>query len=1139
LDAAQLVQRATRHYHAGRLQEAARSCRRALEADPNSADAWHLQGLLAHRTGDHAAAVDMLWRSLTIAPQQASYWNNLAAVHHDTGDLDQAAECLREALRLRPDYAAAYNNLGEILKSGGRLRDALACYRAALQHLPSLPSARSNYLMSLQYDPKVTAGALRGEHLRWGNLPAAVPPPGSFTNVPDPERRLRLGYVSPDFRKHAVARFFAPVLDGHDRDRFAVLLYAEVRGELDSTSKRFRRAADGWRVTNGRDAADLARQVRADGIDILIDLAGHTGRNRLDVFACRPAPVQVTYLGYPHITGLTAIDYRLTDAVLDPPGTPEGPAERLLRLPGTFACFEPPPSAPTVSRSAAARTGRVTFGSHHPLIKLNEAVLSLWRRVLEAVPTSRLLLFRDQFTPRLTGPFLNCLRDLGLPQDRVEIRRPQPEEPSYLAVFHDVDVVLDCFPFTGHTMTCEALWMGVPVLTLRGDHAAGRLSASVLTALGLPELIADSPEAYVRAARELAGHRERLAALRSTLRDRVRQRLCDGPAFVHGLEEAYRGAWRNWCRKSLHSAARSARGSGVNPVPPAGTEGGPATESSAARPAADTSAAQLSERGLWLANHGAFDEAVACLSEAIALDPDSAATHLHLANALRQLDRAQEAVASYREALRLNPKLFAAHAHLAHQLGEEGQVEEAREHYGQAYGLRPQPRLRLVRETLVPVVYDSGDHLRQTRARLLASLRAMEEEGLRVDPTQEMLPAHPYLLYQGYNDRDVMAAIARLAGGPRRLNIRPGPRRGGAKVRIGVLSAHLRNDNVGQRLHHGLVRRLSRDRFEVVVLSCDPETRGLRRQVRQSSDQVLIVPHAVPPALRAIAELGLDVLYLPDAATGALTWTLAFSRLARVQVATWGHPVTTGLPSVDYFLSSRDLDTDAAPEHYTEKLVRLSRLGVVYDRPLRPPPGRDRASFGLPEKAHLYLCPQGLYKFHPDFDAVLGDILRQDPAGLLVLLAGKHPHWTQLLLRRLRRSLPDVYLRVRFLGPLTRTDYLSLLVAADVVLDPVHFGGGNTSYTALALGLPIVTWPSEFLRGRLTYAMYRQMGFTDLVADSAVAYVRCAVRLGTDAEYRAATRRRIEETSGCLYGDTAIVADVEAALLQMMEAARV
>jgi predicted O-linked N-acetylglucosamine transferase (SPINDLY family) len=418
---------------------------------------------------------------------------------------------------------------------------------------------------------------------------------------------------------------------------------------------------------------------------------------------------------------------------------------------------------------------------------------------------------------------------------------------------------------------------------------------------------------------------------------------------------------------------------------------------------------------------GRAAEAVPLFRQAIALAPDVAETHNDLGNALRQLDRTTEAVASYREALRLNPRLFSAHANLGNQLAEEGHTEEAREQYRKAHRLQPLGRLRVLYETLLPVLYDSVADVRKARAQLTRNLRRLEADRVRVDPTQELFPTHFYLAYQGENDRDLHTAMGRLGQGPRRLEFRLTPH-GGRKVRIGFLSAYLRNHTIGQ-LNHGLIRHLARERFEVFVLSIGPPDEGLGRQIQQSADHFLVLPPGVGQALQVVAGLGLDVLYLPDIGMNALTFTMAFSRLAPVQCVTWGHPVTTGLPTVDYFLSAEHLDAAGAEEHYTEKLIRLSRLGVVYERPERPDPPPRREQFGLPGDAHLYACPQTLFKFHPEFDPLLGEILRRDSKGLLVLIEGKYPHWNEMLLKRFRRAIPDVCDRVKILTRLARPEY--------------------------------------------------------------------------------------------------------------------
>lgn len=1054
----EMLQQGAEHHRAGRMHQAEVLYRRVLALDPSNADAWHLLGLIAHAAGQNEPAVQYLRHALQLAPSRADFLNNLATIHEADGELDLAADCLRAALRLRPDYAAAHHNLGEVCKSLGLLTEAMSSYRIACRCNPALAVAQHSLLNLLNYDPDARLDAVLAEHRRWGERFATpIAPP---SHDPNPERRLRIGYVSPDFRKHAVARFFEPLLEFRDRSRFEVVLYAEAP-VADTVTTRLRSLADGWRSTWGRSAADVAQQVREDRIDLLIDLAGHTRNNRLDVFALRPAPVQITYLGYPNTTGLTTVDYRISDAILDPPGEPTWTTEEVVRVPGGCWCFRPPDNAPEVKPPPSRSTGRITFGSHHAPIKLSDSTLAVWARVLDAVPDSRLLLFRHSLYPSVERELRRRLERFGVASERVELRRPNADEASYLAVYHDIDVLLDCWPFTGHTLTCEALWMGVPGVTLRGDRHAGRLSASVLTPLGLSDWIAESPEEYIDIARQACGDLDRLTRLRAELRNRIRSTLADGPAFMRRLEEVYRQLWRS-----------RQRDVGLSP-------------------------AALNDLG----------------------------------NTLRQQGKSADAADCYRRALTLDPGLAAAHANLAAMLTDEGDDEAARRGYREAYRLQPSPRFLMLAETVLPVIYDSVEHLRAAREQFLNGLQRLHEAGVQLDPTREIIPNHFYLAYQGENDRDAHAAIARLASVP---DISLASSQSG-KVRIGFLSRYLRDHTIG-RLNQGLITRLSRDRFEVTLLSLGNADDDLARRLRGTADRFMILPEHPTAARRTVAELGLDVLYYPEIGMDPLTYTLAFNRLAPVQCATWGHPVTSGLPAIDYFLSSVDLETDASEDHYTEKLVRLPRLGVWYERP-QPSEPMDRAALGLPERGTLYACPQSLFKFHPEFDDLLGGILRQDPAGVLVLLDGQWPSWTMRLKRRFERTLTDVRDRIWFAPRLGRDRFLALLASVDVLLDPIHFGGGNTSYEGLAVGTPIVTLPSAFLRGRLTAAMYRQMGFLDLITADPAEYVARSVRLGTDRDYRQWTSQQIAERVDVLYNDDTAIREVEQFLFDAVGAA--
>jgi predicted O-linked N-acetylglucosamine transferase (SPINDLY family) len=532
----------------GRLGEAAALCHEAIRLAPGLAHAHNTFGRVLQDQGRLAEAEACYRRALGANPDFAEAHNNLGNAVSAQGRLDEAAACYAQTLGRRSDWSVPHYNLGVTLQSQGRLVEARACIEHALALNPDDPVAYSTYVGSLHYDPEASPALLLAEHRRWAERQASrLPEAPAHANDPDPERRLRVGYVSPDFRNHAAAFFLEPLLTHHDPGRVETVCYAEL-AVPDERTAQLRGLARHWRPTRGLSDERLAAQVREDGIDILVDLAGHTAGNRLLAFARRPAPVQVSYLGYPGTTGLDAVAYRLADAVTDPPEEAPSHSEELVRLPGPFCCYAPPARVPLSAALPSRRQRAVTFGSLHKLDKLNGRVVDLWCRLLHDVPGARLLLARNT----LHGPTADYWRDQftrrGIAPEQLVIRRVEPVGMQHLRAYDEVDVLLDTFPWCGHTTACEALWMGVPVITLRGDRHAGRMTASVLTCLGLTELIADTAEDYRRIGAALAKSVPRRAVLRGGLRGRLSASpLCDGAAFTRNLEVAYRRMWRRWC----------------------------------------------------------------------------------------------------------------------------------------------------------------------------------------------------------------------------------------------------------------------------------------------------------------------------------------------------------------------------------------------------------------------------------------------------------------------------------------------------------------------------------------------------------------------------------------------------------------
>src|SRR5215475_9946062 len=515
----------------------------SLEAHFNLGNALMGQGKL-----DEAIAAYR--RAIGIKPDYAAAYTTLGIALAEQGRLDEAIAAYRRAIGIKPDLAEAYSNLGAALSWQGKLDEAIAAFRRAIGIKPGLSKAFSSLLLALHYDDKSTNEDLFAAHREWDErYGQRVPRFTAYTNDRDPARRLRIGYFSPDFRQHANTYFVEPLLRGHDRQKVEVFCYAEVM-RPDLVTTRLQGLADHWVVTVGLSDQRLAERIRTDGIDILVDIPGHVANDRLLVFARKPAPVQVTWLGYPNTTGLKAIDYRLVDAVTDPAGEADAWAsETLVRLKGGFLCYNGLRDGPEPISAPCLRTGTVTFGSFNNPAKLSTATFDAWAKLLSRLPQARLLLkgipFADAATRAL---FLDRLGERGVPAERVELMAWHPGPAEHLALYHRVDIALDPFPYNGTTTTCDALWMGVPVITLRGYRHAGRVGASLLTQVGLTDLIADSIEEYVEIAVALAGDPRRLDELHRILRPRMAASpLGDEGAFASKMEAAFRTMWEHWC----------------------------------------------------------------------------------------------------------------------------------------------------------------------------------------------------------------------------------------------------------------------------------------------------------------------------------------------------------------------------------------------------------------------------------------------------------------------------------------------------------------------------------------------------------------------------------------------------------------
>jgi predicted O-linked N-acetylglucosamine transferase (SPINDLY family) len=525
----------------GNLEEATALFQNVTQLAPADASPHLRLGVIHQNLNQLEPAGIHYERAIALGTRDSDLFLNLGVVRLQQQRYPAALEHLTQALHLNPQHAKAHYNLGTAYLQMGRIVEAIRCFEqaVAIAPAPAFAEAHSSLLCALNYSADLDPASISVAHLEWGKR-YGVPPQREM--LASSQRRLRIGYVSPDLREHAVATFLLPLLEHHDKNAFEIFCYANV-AVPDAMTQRIQQQADVMRNIYAVSDELAAAMICDDGIDILVDLAGHTAGNRLGLFALKPAPVQLTYLGYPNTTGLEAMDYRFTDAHADPVDTGRSlHSETLVRLPHGFLCYRPPEDAPLVGELPALQAGHATFGSFNNLAKVTPQVIALWAQLLGRVPSAHLLLKAKPLADAaVQAQVLAGFAEHGIAAERIALLGAVPAAAQHMAMYGQVDIALDPFPYNGTTTTCEALWMGVPVITLAGDRHAARVGASLLAQVGQNEWVAKSADEYLEIAAMLAGDLAGLAKLRGVLRERLRKSpLCDEKRFARDVEDAYR-----------------------------------------------------------------------------------------------------------------------------------------------------------------------------------------------------------------------------------------------------------------------------------------------------------------------------------------------------------------------------------------------------------------------------------------------------------------------------------------------------------------------------------------------------------------------------------------------------------------------
>ncbi len=529
---------------------------------------------------------------------------------------------------------------------------------------------------------------------------------------------------------------------------------------------------------------------------------------------------------------------------------------------------------------------------------------------------------------------------------------------------------------------------------------------------------------------------------------------------------------------------------------------------------------------------GRLDESGFCYRKVSELSPSNANAYYNLGVVYQKQDKLNEAITCYEKAVQLKPGHNKAYNNMGTSLKEQGRLDEAIPCYKNSLRIMPDDGIEVKMALMFPLIFESKELIKSEREKLSDRIELLMNKNIMLsDPAKEVGTTSFYLAYHGLKNKGLQEKLAGLflhacpdlAWVSPNCNTRQYT---GGRIIIGIISRFFHEHTIGL-LNQGIIENLSREKFYVKVFRFQGKEDVLTKSIDGAADEAVILPNELAAARSIIAKHHLDILFYPDIGMDPLTYFIAFSRLAPVQCTTWGHPVTTGIPNMDYYISAENAEPTDADDHYSETLVLLKRFAMYCRRPQMPEKPVSRKQFDLPEDCNLYVCPQTLFKFHPDFDEALGSILRRDPRGLLIFFETREGHLAKLLHNRFMHTFADVIDRVRFLPRMSKRKYFSFLQVADILLDTPHFTGGYTSLLAFAFGIPIITWPGRFMCGRLTLGFYRQAGIMDCVVDDAQSYADIANKLAVDKAFRSEIKSRIKKGADVLYEDMEAVYELE------------
>lgn len=1050
----------------GYAEEAVIACKTALELQPELSEARNNLGVSLMSLGKHKEAVECLLEATKFDAKSPLVWSNAADASHEVGLPYQAISCYRQVLKLEPDNAAVYAKLGAVFLGLAEHDQAEKLFRKALSIEKDDPYTHSAILMSFQYLLTVSQAEIHSESLRWSQkYGVSIPWCGKIKS--DVSRKIRVGYVSADFRRHPVGTFLMPLLSNHDRERFSVYLYSNDFRE-DQLTSEFKQCCDGWRVIAGLSDRNALELIQKDEIDILVDLSGHTAGNRLPLFARKPAPVQASFLGYCHTTGMDSIDYILSDSDTIIHEEEHFYSERIVYLPYSRFCYQAPEFIPDVDVLPAIENKRITFGSFNNLAKINETVIDLWSKVLLAVPDSRLILKWKSFASgHVKRKFINIFSKHNIESSRIEFRDSSPHF-FMMAEYGDVDIVLDSFPFTGGTTTCEALWMGVPVITMSGNTPISRQSASFLKLIGLPEFIAESYESYVQVAVKAAADISRLSEIRASLRERmVASSLCDAKRYAEDVETAFLKMWRETSNSQLPE-------DDVTAIITSAFESASSFYSKGLLERAENiyldiirwkpeNSRSLNGLGMIANKRGYRDDGISYLQKAVEFKPDYADAHFNLGNLLKASDRLTDSESSFRNVINLNPENAAAYANLGGSLWAQGKIDEAINIFQQSLERSPE----------FDVAFTG----------LLLSMNYTQNQ-----TPEDIFEAH---LKWGKLIENKTKAFNRWEN----------KREPNKVLTIGYVSPDLGIHPVGFFMVKPIQYRTP-NKYQVICYSNRTGDDELTSYFKQKVDKWRDI-HGLDDdkVCKMIRNDRVDILVDLSGHTGGNRLSLFARQPAPVQVTWLGYPNTTGLSRIHYRLTDAIVDPPGNTDSlHTEKLFRLSSGFLCYYPP------SDAPQVGLlPFYKNGYVTFgsfNNLAKITSEVISVWSRIMNNIPGSRFIMK---------------RSSFRDAQTVSRFLDmftdngvdasrvdliPSTETHskHLEIYSSVDIALDSFPYNGTTTTCEALWMGVPVIVLAGDRHAGRVGMSILNRVGLDEFIARDVDDYVAITTNLSNDID---------------------------------------